>query len=66
VDENQVGIFADWYVSGKVVFNIEAGHSVFRKIRTGTKNKARTDWQANDNMYLKFGLAYRIRFNGEN
>jgi hypothetical protein len=66
VDENQVGIFADWYVSKKVVFNIEAGHSVFRKIRTGTRNKIRTDWQANDNVYLKFGLAYRIRFNKEN
>jgi hypothetical protein len=66
VDENQLGIFADWYVTKKIVFNIEAGHSVFRKIRTGIKNETRSDWQANDNMYAKLGLAYRIRFNREN
>lgn len=66
VDENQVGIFGDWYLTKKIVFNIEAGHSVFRKIRTGIKNETRTDWQANDNMYAKLGLAYRIRFNREN
>jgi len=43
----------------KVVFTIEAGHSVFRKIRTGIKNETRTDWQVNDNVYLKCGLAFR-------
>ncbi len=66
VDENQVGIFVDWYLTKKIVFNIEAGHSVFRKIRTGIKNETGTDWQANDNMYAKLGLTYRIRFNREN
>ncbi|MBS1916069.1 MAG: hypothetical protein JST87_07310 [Bacteroidetes bacterium] len=62
VDENQSGLFADYYFSKNIVLNIEAGHSLFRKIRTGNKNEAGTDWMANDNVYLKLSLAYRIRF----
>jgi hypothetical protein len=61
VDENQLGLFADCYVSKNIVLNIEAGHSLFRKIRTGIKNESRTDWKANDNVYLKLALAYRMR-----
>jgi len=66
VDENQLGIFADCYLTKKIVLNIETGHSIFRKIRTGIKNETRTDWQASDNFYVKLVLAYRIRFNNEN
>lgn len=66
IDENQLGLFADYYLTKKIVLNIEAGHSVFRKIRTGVKNNGSTDWQANDNMYVKLALAYRIRLDKEN
>jgi hypothetical protein len=61
IDENQLGLFADYYIAKNIVLNAEAGHSLFRKIRTGVKNEARTDWQANDNIYVKLGIAYRIR-----
>ena len=62
IDENRLGMFIDLYLSKNVVLNAEAGHSVLRKIRTGVKNKYRTDWNANDNTFLKIGLAYRLRF----
>jgi hypothetical protein len=62
IDENQLGIFADYYLSKNIVLNAELGHSLFRKVRTGIKNEGNTDWMANDNAYLKLSLAYRIRF----
>ena len=61
IDENQLGTFADCYLTKNILFNIEAGHSIFRKIHSGIKNGLRTDLMANDNVYLKIGLAYRIR-----
>ncbi len=66
IDENQLGLFADYYLTKKIVVNIETGHSILRKIRTGVKNKTRTDWRANDNAYLKLALAYRLRFAKKN
>ena len=61
IDENQLGIFADYYLTKNIVLNLEAGHSLFRMIHTGTKNEMKTDWQANDNVYLKLAIAYRLR-----
>ncbi|HVM88114.1 MAG TPA: DUF6268 family outer membrane beta-barrel protein [Puia sp.] len=61
IDENQLGLFADCYLTKNIVLNMEAGHSFFRKIRTGMRKGTRTDWMANDNMYLKLALAYRLR-----
>ena len=66
IDENQLGLFADYYLTKKIVVNIEMGHSILRKIRTGVKNKTRTDWGVNDNAYMKLALAYRVRFAKKN
>lgn len=45
-----------------LVLNIEAGHSLFRKIRTGEKHVTRYDADVNDNFYVKAVFAYRVRF----
>ncbi|MBK8521472.1 MAG: hypothetical protein IPL54_11610 [Chitinophagaceae bacterium] len=37
IDENQLGLYLDTYFNKNLVLNIEAGHSLFRKIRTGEK-----------------------------
>jgi hypothetical protein len=44
------------------VLNIEAGHSLFRKIRTGVKSISKYDAGVNDNLYFKLTFAYRVRF----
>jgi len=62
VDENQLGAFADAYLLKNVVFNVEAGSSVLRKIRTGVERKADDHWNIHDNVYIKISLAYRMRF----
>ena len=62
IDENQLGLYLDTYLNKNIVFNIEAGHSLYRKIRTGIKGVIKTDNKVNDNYYLKCSLAYRVRF----
>jgi Domain of unknown function (DUF6268) len=62
VDENQLGAFADIYLTKNIVFNGEVGSSVLRKIRTGVERKAKENWNVNDNIYFKISLAYRMRF----
>lgn len=65
IDENQLGLYLDGYVTKNMVLNVEAGHSLFRKIRTGVKQVSKTDAAVNDNLYFKIGLAYRVRFKNE-
>lgn len=68
VDENQLGGFFDLYVTPNIVFNTEAGHSLFRKIRTnatancltGSCNLKYNDYKVNDNIYFKLSMAYRL------
>lgn len=62
VDENQLGLYLDTYFSKNLVLNIEAGHSLFRKIRTGIKHVVKYDADVNDNLYVKAVFAYRVRF----
>jgi len=62
VDENQLGAFGDLYIMKHVVFNVETGSSILRKIRTGVERKANDKWNIHDNLYLKISLAYRMRF----
>ena len=64
-DENQLGGFLDFYLQKHVVMNLEAGHSMLRQIRTGKLKDCNCkgryiDLKANDNIYLKLSLAYRI------
>lgn len=62
IDENQLGIYLDTYFNKNLVLNIEAGHSLLRKIRTGVKDVSTYDAEVNDNLYLKLSFAYRVRF----
>ena len=62
IDENQLGVYLDTYLTKNFVFNFEAGHSLFRKIRTGEKQVSKTDAKVNDNLYFKASLVYRVRF----
>jgi len=61
IDENQLGVFVDYYIDKHIVLNMEAGYSLFRKIRSGGKDNITYNWNASDNPYFKLSLAYRIR-----
>ena len=62
LDENRLGIFLDYYLTKHVAINMEAGHSILRKLRSGQENLPDVDWNASDNLYGKLALAYRLRF----
>ncbi|MEO8769071.1 MAG: DUF6268 family outer membrane beta-barrel protein [Ferruginibacter sp.] len=62
IDENQLGLYLDSYLNKNIVLNVEAGHSILRKIRTGIKHVSKYDADVNDNLYIKIALAYRVRF----
>jgi len=64
IDDNQLGIFADKYLSKKIVLTAETGYTIFRKYRFGYKGEnthLRVDYK-NDNFYCRATLAYRLRF----
>jgi len=64
IDDNQLGIFSDTYISKKIVFTAEAGYTIFRRYRYGSKGDVvdtKTDLKS-DNFYIRGGLAYRLRF----
>ena len=62
IDENQLGLYLDTYFNKNLVLNMEAGHSLFRKIRTGIKGISKLDEKVNDNFYFKISFLYRVRF----
>jgi hypothetical protein len=62
VDENQLGAFGDFYFTKQLLLNLEAGSSILRKLRSRTQGKAIDQWNVNDNLYIKIGMAYRMRF----
>ena len=62
IDDNQLGLFSDFYLSRKIVFTGEIGHTILRRYRFGfkgdkinSKNDERTD-----NFYARVSLAYRL------
>ncbi len=64
INEMQLLLSADVYLAKRVVFNIEAGHSVFRKIRLGIDDAKKHYYQddaVNDGFVFKAGLMYRVR-----
>jgi len=62
VNENQLGFFLDTYLSKKVVVNLEAGHSFYRKLESGVKDVSKINAGVKDNLYARATIAYRIRF----
>ena len=64
IDDNQLTLFIDYYLSKHIVLNAEAGHSVFRRIRLGDNQNHPFYYftaKTNDNWLLKTSLAYRLR-----
>jgi len=64
VDDNQLGIFGDVYLSKKIVLTGEAGYTILRRYRYGFKGEnfhLQTDYKS-DNFYFRASLAYRLRF----
>lgn len=62
IEENQLGIYLDTYLNKNIVMNVEAGHSLFRKIQTGLDDRSKFNANANDNFYFKIAFSYRVRF----
>jgi hypothetical protein len=65
IDNNQLQAFGDVYLTKNVVLNVEAGHSFFRRLRTGIRkgaSKYEVNEKTNDNMLFRVALAYRMRF----
>jgi|SRR6185295_11414596 len=63
IDDNPLGIYADTYLSKKIVLSAEAGYTILRRYRYGFKEEnihTKTDYK-NDNFYFKASLAYRLR-----
>lgn len=64
IDDNQLSLFADFYIASKLVITAEAGHSAFRALRLGMKDAAVKYYykeKMNDNLLFKISLNYRIR-----
>ncbi len=66
VQDNQVGVYSDFYIAPKIVLNVEAGHTIMRRIATGVQEKGGKDNEVvvseKDNFYFRATLQYRLRF----
>lgn len=64
VNDNQLNLFSDFYLSKNFVINAEAGHSIFRQLKIGYTGKIRNyifEEKTNDNYLFRISAAYRIR-----
>lgn len=62
VDDNQLSLFADYYLTKHFCITIEPGYGVLRRIRTGVDTKeylTKVKW--GDGLFIKLSAAYRIR-----
>ncbi len=64
VDENQLGVFLDYYPCKKILLNFETGHSILRQLRSGEWHQVNDNWDADNNIYFRIGVAYRFRLRG--
>lgn len=63
-NDNQLSLFSDFYFTKKLVLNLEAGHSLFRRIRLGESGKIKQyvyEETMNDNLLFRVSAIYRIR-----
>ncbi len=60
ISDNHLCTYADISLGKKLVWNLEAGHTIFRYIKG--RNGAGFPHISNDGFIFKTGLAYRIRF----
>jgi hypothetical protein len=59
ISDNHLGLYADVVVAKKLVLNLEAGHTIFRYIKS--RNGAPFPELNQDGFVFKTGIAYRIR-----
>jgi hypothetical protein len=66
VQDNQLGLYIDGYLTEKIVLNAEIGHTILRRISTGLQSKGGRDNEYlvsdRDNLYFRLSLQYRLRF----
>jgi hypothetical protein len=65
IQDNQLALFGDWYLSKNIVAGVEAGHSLFRRLRVGTEHgqpRYYFNEKMNDGLLVKASVAYRLRF----
>lgn len=63
IDDNQIGAYLDNYITPKLVFNLEGGYSLFRKVRSGVNSKQDMIYLSNNSApYIRAVLQYRLRF----
>ncbi len=63
-NDNQLSVFSDFYFTKNIVLNLEAGHSLFRRIRLGKTGSIKQyiyDEKINDNLLFRVSAVYRIR-----
>lgn len=64
INDNQLSLFSDFYLTKNIILNAEAGHSLFRRIRIGNTGKVKQyayETKTNDNLIFRISAAYRIR-----
>lgn len=63
LDDNQISLFADYYLTKHICMTVEPGYGVFRKIRTGINDNRDylTNIKWGDGPFIKLSVAYRIR-----
>lgn len=62
LDDNQLSVFIDYYLTKHFCLSLEPGFGVFRRIRTGINTKeylTKVNW--GDGWFLKLSASYRIR-----
>ena len=66
VNDIQAGVYGDFYITKKVVFNLEAGHTIFRNVSSAIEGENGKDnlhtLAESDNFYFRASLQYRLRF----
>jgi Domain of unknown function (DUF6268) len=66
INDVQLGIFSDVYLTKKIVFNLEAGHTLLREFSSAKEGLTGKDnltvLADKDNFYFKASLQYRLRF----
>lgn len=66
INDIQLGIYGDLYVTKKIVLNLEGGHTIFRNMSSaieGQKGKNNLHMIGeSDNFYFKASIQYRLRF----
>lgn len=66
INDIQLGVYGDLYLTKKLVLNLEAGHTILREISSAYKGQSGKNnlhvLADKDNFYIKASLHYRLRF----